>query len=120
MNFHVFEIVRDVERGSPPGMSAPGAPIFVVDRINHQTIMVKKRLRNVVNVALLSGVGGGMLVRVALVCVFGSARGILGAGLGRSRRPHSDALCRFATQHDSPGWPGALRAPVRLTDPAML
>ena len=61
-------------------MSAPGAPIFVVDRINHQTIMVKKRLRNVVNVALLSGVGGGMLVRVALVCVFGFATGILRAG----------------------------------------
>jgi hypothetical protein len=42
--------------------------------------MVKKRLRNLVNVALLSSGGGGMLVRVALVCVCGLGAGILGTG----------------------------------------
>jgi hypothetical protein len=40
--------------------------------------MVKKRLRNLVNVALLSG-GGGMFVRVAVVCVCGMGAWILGA-----------------------------------------
>jgi hypothetical protein len=42
--------------------------------------MVKKRLKNLVNVALLSSGGGGMFVRVALVCVWGLGAGILGAG----------------------------------------
>lgn len=42
--------------------------------------MVKKRLRNLVNVALLSNGGGDILVRVALVCVCGLGAGILGAG----------------------------------------
>ena len=42
--------------------------------------MVKKRLRNLVNVALLSNGGGDILVRVALVCVCGLGVGILGAG----------------------------------------
>jgi hypothetical protein len=42
--------------------------------------MVKKRLRNLVNVALLSNGGGDILVRVALVCVCGLGDGILGAG----------------------------------------
>jgi hypothetical protein len=41
--------------------------------------MVKKRLRNLVNVALLSN-GGDILVRVALVCVCGLEAMILGAG----------------------------------------
>jgi hypothetical protein len=40
--------------------------------------MVKKRLKNLVNVALLSSGGGGMFVRVALVCVCGLGAGILG------------------------------------------
>jgi|SRR5436190_7510868 hypothetical protein len=60
-------------------MSARGADL-VVDRINHQATMVKKRLRNLVNVTLLSSAGGGMLVRVALVCVCGLGAEILGAG----------------------------------------
>src|SRR6202008_3996317 len=42
--------------------------------------MVKKRLRNLVNVALLSNGGGDILVRVALVCVCGLGAGILGTG----------------------------------------
>jgi hypothetical protein len=42
--------------------------------------MVKKRLTNLVNVAQLSNGGGGMLVRVALVCVCGLGGQILGAG----------------------------------------
>ena len=42
--------------------------------------MVKKRLRNLVNVALLSNGGGYILVRVAVVCVCGLGAGILGAG----------------------------------------
>jgi hypothetical protein len=42
--------------------------------------MVKKRLRNLVNVVLLSSGGGGMLVRVALVCLCGLGAGILGTG----------------------------------------
>jgi hypothetical protein len=42
--------------------------------------MVKKRLKDLVNVALMSSGGGGMLVRVALVCVCGLGAGSLGAG----------------------------------------
>jgi hypothetical protein len=42
--------------------------------------MVKKRLRNLVNVALLSDGGDDILVRVALVCVSGLGAGILGPG----------------------------------------
>jgi hypothetical protein len=42
-------------------MSARGTDL-VVDRINHQATMVKKRLRNLVNVTLLSSAGGGMFV----------------------------------------------------------
>jgi hypothetical protein len=52
----------------------------VVNRINHQLTMVKKRLRNLVNVALLSDGGDDILVRVALVCVCGLGAGILGTG----------------------------------------
>ena len=56
------------------------APDLVMNRINDQATMVKKRLKNLVNVALLSSGGGGMFVRVALVCVWGLGAGILGAG----------------------------------------
>lgn len=52
---------------------------LAVNRINHQSTMVKKRLRNLVNVALRSNGGGDILVRVALVCVCGLGAGILGA-----------------------------------------
>jgi hypothetical protein len=41
--------------------------------------MVKKRLTNLVNVAQLSNGGGGMLMRVALICVCGLGGQILGA-----------------------------------------
>jgi hypothetical protein len=51
---------------------------LAVNRINHQATMVKKRLINLVNVALLSNGGGGMLVRVALVCACGLGAWILG------------------------------------------
>ena len=37
---------------------------LVMNRINHQATMVKKRLKNLVNVVLLSSGGGGMFVRV--------------------------------------------------------
>jgi hypothetical protein len=68
------------KKASVPGMNAPVAPTLVVNRINHQSTMVKKRLRNLVNVALLSVGGGDILVRAALVCVCGLGAGILGAG----------------------------------------
>jgi hypothetical protein len=42
--------------------------------------MVKKRLKNLVNVGLLSSCGGGMFVRAALVCICGLEAGIFGAG----------------------------------------
>jgi len=50
---------------------------LVVNRINHQATMVKKRLKNLVNVA--RGSESGMLVRVALV-VCGLGAGVLRAG----------------------------------------
>jgi hypothetical protein len=57
--------------------------------------MVKKRLKDLVNVALLSSGGGGMFVRVALVCVCGLGVGTLGAGCATAEDLASEQASAF-------------------------
>ena len=56
-------------------MSANGA-----NTVNHQVTMVKKQLKNLVNVAPVSNRRGGMLLRVAIIWACGLGAGILGTG----------------------------------------